>query len=161
MPKSPSQPPRSAPIGLWLVLPVAAILYVLMLGNAAQQPSGGGESRIAAAYEALFITSGLWIVLALLLLVAGITGSMPRWTAVLAVVLVPTAAIACFTALDMGSRHMEWAIAIVAALPALVIFYALWARLPRLHAALRAEPISVAVWGAIFFLSAATFVLAA
>ena len=161
MPESPSQAPRSLPVGLLLLLPIAVILYLLMLGNAVQQPDGGGESRIEAAYEALFVTAGLWIVLGILLIVAGITGSMPRWAALLAVILVPMAAIACFTALDMGSRHMEWAVVIAALLPALVVFYALWARLPRLHAALRAEPVSVAVWAAIFFVSAVTFVLAA
>jgi hypothetical protein len=143
-----------------LLLPIALALYVLMLINAVQQPDGGGESRIAAAYEALFVTAGLWIVLAILLIVVGITGAMPRWAGMIAVVLVPMAAIACFTALDMTSRHMEWAVAIAAVLPALVIFYALWARLPRLHAALRAEAVSVAVWAAIFFVSAATFALA-
>ena len=36
-----------------------------------------------------------------------------------------------------------------------------WARLPRLQAALPAERTSVAVWGAIFFLSIITFVVAA
>jgi hypothetical protein len=43
----------------------------------------------------------------------------------------------------------------------LIVFYAFWARLPRLQAALPAEPTSVAVWASIFFLSVATFVLAA
>lgn len=161
MSESSSQPPRSLPVGVLLLVPIAAVLYVLMLGNAVQQPDGGGESRIAAAYEALFVTAGLWIVLAILLVVAGITGSMPRWAALLAVVLVPMAAIACFTALDMASRHMEWAVAIAAVLPALAIFYALWARLPRLHAMGRAETVSVAVWASIFLVSAVTFALAA
>jgi hypothetical protein len=33
---------------------------------------------MADAFEGLFVTADLWIVLALMLVVAGITGSMPR-----------------------------------------------------------------------------------
>ena len=157
----PSPPQRSWPIGLLLLLAVAVVLYVLMLGNAWNLPTGGGESSMAAAFEALFLTTALWIVLAVMVVVGGVMGSMPRWAAWLAGLLVPVSAIANFTAVDMCSRHMPWAIVLVAVLPALVAFYAFWARLPRLQAALPAERTSAALWGAIFFLSVITFVLAA
>jgi len=113
--------------------------------------AGGGEDSLAQALEMLFIAGGLWIVLVIMLFVGGIMGAMPRWVAWLAIVLVPMAAIADTVAIDMCSRHMEWAIVLVAVLPALIAFYAFWARLPRLQAALPAERTGVAVWGAIFF----------
>jgi len=152
---------RAAPIALLLLSLVAAVLLVLLLDNAVYKPAGGGESLIAQAIEALFIMAGLWFVLLVMLLIAVLGEAMPRWVPWLALVLVPMAAVANAVAVDMCGRHMEWAVVIVAALPALIIFYALWARLPRLQAALPAERTSTVVWGAVFFLSAVTFVLAA
>lgn len=159
MPAAPSN--RSRPIGLLLILAVALALYGLLLAGALNDPGGGGESRMSAAFEELFLSFALWLVLTLALIVAGITGAMPRWARILAVVLVPTAAVAFLTALDMVSPERPWPLATVALLPLLIGFYALWARLPALHAAFGAERTSTAVWAAVFFLSVATFVMAA
>jgi hypothetical protein len=156
---SPAQ--RSWPIGLLLLLAVAVVLYVLMLGNAWNLPTGGGESSMAAAFEALFLTTALWIVLAVMVVVGGVGGTMPRWAAWLAGLLVPVSAIANFTAVDMCSRHMPWAIVFSILMPALIAFYAFWARLPQLQARLPAERTSVAVWASVFFLSVVAFALAA
>ena len=82
-------------------------------------------------------------------------------TLVTAGFLVPASGVANFTAVDMCSRHMPWAIVFPLLLAPLIAFYALWAGWPRLHAALPAERTSVAVWASIFVLSVATFVLAA
>ena len=144
-----------------MLLPVALVFYGLLLANAAHEPTGGGESSMAAAYEELFESVALWFVLALMMFVAGLTGSMPRWVKILAVVVVPIAAAAFFTALDMVSSERPWALAVVVLLPILIVFYAFWARLPALHKAFEAERISTAVWAAVFFLSIATFVMAA
>src|SRR5258708_31025425 len=104
---------KAWPIGLILLSLVAAALYVMLLANAAWQPNGGGEAVMGQAFELLFLAVGLWIVLALMLLVGGIMGSMPRWVAWLAVVLVPMAAVADTVAIDMCTRHLEWAIVLV------------------------------------------------
>jgi hypothetical protein len=157
----PSLPQRSWPIGLLLLLAVAAILYVLMLANAMYQPSGGGESSMAAAFEGLFLTAGLWIVLAIMIIAGAVGGTMPGWAGALAGILVPASGIANFTAVDMCSRHMPWAIVFPILLAPLIAFYAFWARMPQLQAVLPAERTSVAVWASIFILSVATFVLAA
>ncbi|SJZ88957.1 hypothetical protein SAMN02745126_02725 [Enhydrobacter aerosaccus] len=153
--------PRSFPVGLSLLLVIATLLCVLQIANALHDSTGGGEARISDAYEGFFLSVGLWIVLAIMMLAAGITGTMPRWTALLAVILVPTAAVASVVALDMCSRNLRWAVVFLLALPALVAFYAFWARLPALHAALPAEKVSAIIWTAIFLLSIVTFALAA
>jgi len=152
-------PPHSRPIGLLVLLPVALLLYGLLLVSALSDSGGGGEARISAAYEELVYSFALWVVLALMLIVAGITGSMPRWVRILAVVVVPMAAAAFFTALDMVSPEQPWPLAIVVLLPLLIVFYAFWARLPALHKTFGAERISTAVWAGLFFLSIATFVM--
>ncbi len=156
-----SLPHRSFPVGLSFLLVIALALYVLLLANAVYEPTGGGEARISAAFEGLFLAAGLWIVLAIMMIVAGIMGTMPRWAAILAVILVPTAAVATVVALDMCSRNIREAIVFLLLLPALVAFYAFWARLPRLQAAMPAERTSIAVWAAVFLLSIMTFALAA
>jgi hypothetical protein len=157
----PSPPQRSWPIGLLLLLAVAGVLYFLMLANAVDQPAGGGEARLGAAIAALFLTASLWIVLTIMIIVGGVSRAMPGWAGALAGLLIPASGVATVTAIDMCSRNMPWAIVFPALLAPLIAFYAFWARLPRLQAALPAEPTSVAVWASIFFLSVATFVLAA
>jgi len=157
----PSLPQRSWPIGLLLLLAIAGVLYVLMLANATYQPAGGGESRMSAAFEGLFLTAGLWIVLAIMTVVGAVGGTMPGWAGGLAGILVPASGIANITAVDMLSRHMPGAIVFPILLAPLIAFYAFWARLPQLQARLPAERTSVAVWASIFVLSVATFVLAA
>ena len=140
---------------------IAAALLVLLAGNALYVPAGGGEALMAQAFQMVFIAFALWIALVAMLVMGGVMGGMPRWVAWLAIVLVPMAGVADVVAVDMCSRHMEWAVVLVAALPLLVAFYAWWARLRGAKAAPAQERTSAAVWGAVFFLSALTFVVAA
>ena len=156
----PSQPLRTRPIGLIVLLVVACVPYFLMLASAAT-PMAAGDAAMGDAIAALFLTFGLWVVLAIMLVVGGVTGAMPRWAAILAVVLVPMSGVAAVTALDMCSRHMQWAIVFDVVLPALITFYAFWAGMPQLHDKLPPERTSAVVWAAVFLLSAATFALGA
>jgi hypothetical protein len=152
---------QSVPLGFLLVLALAAALFAATLVDALTVQSGGGEAAIAAAYEGFFLTVGLWLALALLLLIGGLMGEMPRAAALVAIPLVPASGVAAFVALDMCSRQMPWAALFIAALAPLLAFYALWARLPRLRAAIPAKATSLAVWGAISAISAAAFAAAA
>jgi hypothetical protein len=154
-------PPRSVPIGLLLLLPLALVLYVLMLVNAVQGPGGSGEERIGAAVEALFVTAGLWIVLAWMMIVAFVTGSMPARAAISAIVLVPMSGVAGVVALDMVSRDLQWALFFPIVLPVLILFYAFWARLAALQGKFKAQRTSMAIWAAVLVLSVAALVFAA
>jgi hypothetical protein len=111
--------------------------------------SGGGEERISQAFGAFFLTLWLWIVLALLLVVGGIMGRMPRWVAISAIFLHPLSGVAAFVALDAVSRNVSAAILFVALSPPLIAGYALWARLPQLHEAYPARAVSIAAWVAV------------
>ena len=122
---------------------------------------GRRQVRIAAALEALYLTAALWIVLVCMLMVGGVGGSMPRWAAWLAGILVPASGVANITAVDMCSRHMPWAIVFLLAAGAP-------ARLLRLVGAPAVASRQVAgrthqrrCVGAVFVLSVASFVLAA
>jgi hypothetical protein len=101
-----SPPQRSVPIGALLLLVVACGFYVAVLASAAT-PLGGGEAAMSDAFASLFLTFGLWVALALLLVNAGLMGEMPRWSAILAVFVVPLSGVAAFVAIDMCSRRMN------------------------------------------------------
>ena len=150
---------RTIRIGTYLVLALASGLYVAMLLNV-QVPAGGGEARIANAYQVLFLTLWLWIVLAVLLGICGVMGEMPRWAGIAAIFLHPLSGVAAFVAIDMAERH-AWAIVFPVLLPLLTALYAMWARLPQLHAKLPAKTMSLAAWGTILVLSIWALVAAA
>jgi hypothetical protein len=139
---------------------IAAVLYVLMF-NSALTPMGGGEAAFSDAYAAFFIVVGLWIVLAIMLVVGGIMGSMPRWAGWIAVPLLPLSGVAAFAATDMCSRNMRGAVVFPASLALIIAFYAYWARATHLHEKMPAQRVSGLAWGAVFFLSVAALLAAA
>ena len=98
---------------------------------------------------------------ALLLLIGGLMGDMPGRAAIAAVFLTPMSGVAAVVAIDMCSRHMRWAIFIVAILALPIAFYASWARMPWLRTKMPAATrMSVAVWSGIAVVSAVTFLAA-
>lgn len=143
---------RGAPFGAIALLALAAALYLALVTTAAA-PLAGGEEAYSQAWAALLLTFWLWVALALLLLNGALMGRMPRWAALSALLLHPLSGVAAFAAEDAASRHVEGALVVVALLPLLVAGYALWARLPRLRAALPAFPVSAAAGVAILCLS--------
>jgi hypothetical protein len=149
------------PFGFALVLLVTAALYVATLNDALTIKTGGGEAVIAAAYEGIFLVAGLWLCLILLLFIAGTMGAMPRGGAWAAVFLVPVSAVAALVALDACSRELRGAAIFPATLAGLIVFYAIWARLPNLRGRLPAKETTRAVWGGVFVLSALAFGIAA
>jgi hypothetical protein len=84
---------------------------------------------------------------------------MPR--PALWVLLQPLAGAALVVSGDFYSRHRGLAPLEPAILPLLIAFYALWARLPALQAALPARPTSLVVWYAISAISVMSLILAA
>ena len=147
---------RAAPLGMTALLALAATLYagLLIVGAA---PLQGGEAAYSQAWGALLLTFWLWVVLALALVVGAVKGRMPIAAAIAALLLLPISGVAAFVALDAASRHIEGALGLVALLPPLIAFYAVWARLPSLRAVAPAGIVAAAVWGAVALLSAAAF----
>jgi hypothetical protein len=150
------------PIGAVLLLLLAGLLYLGIIGTLGYRFSpdeyAGGESRVAEGLSELYlivVTVLLWIVFAVLLLVGAIKGEMPGWAATLAVVLLPLSGIAVFFATKLYWYYAGWVIVVPVLLPPLIAFYAIWARLPQLHAVLPANIISAATWGAVLVLTIA------
>ena len=147
---------RAAPLGMMALLALAAVLYFALLAAAAA-PLESGEGAYSQAWGALLLTVWLWVVLALALVVGAATGRMPLGAGIAALLLHPVSGVATFVAIDAASRHIEGALGVVAALPLLIGFYALWARLPSLNASAPPKIVGAAVWGAVALLSAGAF----
>jgi len=147
---------RGAPLGMMALLALAAALYVALLLTSAA-PLEGGEAAYSQAWGALLLTAWLWVVLALAITVGAVMGRMPRAAGIAALLLLPISGVAAFVSIDAASRHVQGALGVVALLPPLLAFYALWARLPSLRAIAPAGIVSAAVWGAVALLSAGAF----
>lgn len=147
-----------APVGTIVLLSLAAVLYAAMMSCLADAPGGDAFGRgLALAYAAI-LGAVLWFVLAAALVVAAVKGRMPVWAAIGLVVLLPLSCIAVWTAGDAVGRGDSSALLVPALLPPLFALYALWARLPALHARLHAGVVSAVLGAAIVLLTAVPFV---
>jgi hypothetical protein len=149
-----------APVGTIVLLVLAALLYAAMLGCLAEAPNADAFGQAIVLLYAAFLAGVLWLVLAALLLIAVARGRMPLWATLAMVVLWPLSAVAVWMASDAYSRGDSSAIWVPALLPPLFAFYALWARLPVLHATLRAGTTSAMFAGAIAILAVTPLVTA-
>ncbi|MEA2802517.1 MAG: hypothetical protein QOE49_2612 [Rhodospirillaceae bacterium] len=147
-----------APVGSIILLVLAAVLYAAMMSCLVDAPNSDAFGRgLALAYGAILGTA-LWIVLAVLLIIAAVKGRMPVWAILGLVVLVPLSCIVMWFAGDAYARGDSSAIWVAALLPPLFALYALWARLPALHTIFRAVPTSAVLGAAIAYLSVAPLV---
>jgi len=105
-----------------LLLVLAGVFYIWLMISITGPSGGSGEAMIGQAFEALFLTFFLWIMLAILLLAGGVMGQMPRWTAIVAAIVHPLSGVAAFVAIDMVSRHAVWALLVPGLLPLLLAF---------------------------------------
>ena len=155
--------PRMASIGAWLLLGFACLLYLALMRDIVPSPAREfiqrGEpasNAIEEAFTALvagFLICLLWIVLAILLFLRRKGQKTPPQELVAAAILF--SGIAAYYATDLYARYAGWAIVVPALLPPSIALYAIWARLPTLHAPLPAKIVNPAVWGAILVLTIA------
>jgi hypothetical protein len=143
---------RGLPVGMIIVLIAAAVLYVAMLSTITFS-TGRGDASFGQAIASLMATAGLWIALAVLLVIGATMGEMPRWAIFTAVLLVPFSGAATFAAIDMCSRHITWAVIFPVMLPLLIAAYALWIRLPGWRGIVSAEHASTVAWALVLLLS--------
>ncbi len=154
----PVRPPPSAPVGTIVLLCVVGFLYVMMMANLSDSSGSDAAGRGLNQAFAALIGFVLWVLLAILLLVAGAKGCMPAAAAIAAVFLLPLSAFAVVVAMGLHEREQAWPLAVPALLPPLIALYALWARLPAIHARLPALATSLVVGAAILLVSAAPLV---
>lgn len=165
--------PQMAFISALPLLGLACLLYLamMMLGLApspAHAPIESGEASVVRGLDELFrgllrglLIVSLWLVLAVLVFRGGNSQKMPPMALVAAAILLPLSGVAAIYATDLYASYAGWAIAVPTLLPPLIALYAMWMRLPALHAALPAKVINPAAWGVILVLTIAPFPLSA
>jgi hypothetical protein len=149
-----------APVGIIILLTVAAVLYAAMMGCLGDAPGSDAFGRGLALAFGAFLGIALWLVLAAALVVAAVKGRLPVWAVIGLVVLVPLSCVAALKAADAYGAGDSSALLVPALLPPLFALYALWASLPSLHGTLRAGVVSAVLGAAIVFLAATPFVAA-
>ncbi len=144
--RSVERPLRSPPIGAVALALFAGLLYLAELATLhdAGHSDAAGDS-LTDAFVALFAIA-LWIVLGGLMLVAFKNGKMPTWAAIGALVLLPLSGYASFTAANLYANYHGWAFIVPVLVPPVIVFHALWIRIPTLVAIL-SETITSALAG--------------
>jgi hypothetical protein len=148
--------PSSVPFGAIIVLSVAIFLYAGMMANLGEMQNHNTDAmgRGMASGFALVLVLAEWFFLAILLLIGGVKGEMPVWSAMTALILLPLSGIAAINALTLLDHDASPAYQLVPGLLAPIIgLYAMWARLSVLHRVLPPLPTSLAAWSAVAILS--------
>ena len=154
---------RTVPKGALIASVIISVLILLvwMLQVASLSGLGHGDAAangMAQGFTALE-TILLWVLLAILLLVTGVTGRMPWAAAVAAVVLLPASGVAAMSALDLladnDAPSYLWPIITPALVPPIIVFFGFWTLLPALRAAIPAMIAAGVAWGTIALLCVA------
>jgi hypothetical protein len=143
-----------------LVLLVWVVQVATLSDLGGSDAAGNALGEAFAAIEIVF----LWALLATLLIVCGVAGSMP-WPAVLsAVVLLPASGFAALTALDLLADHRAppflWPIITPALVPPIVVGFCFWTLLPAMRAVIPAGVATGLAWGATLMLCVAIWPMA-
>jgi hypothetical protein len=150
-----AQVQTKAPIGTFVLLGIAGLLYLGMMGSLSGLNATDAMGRgLALGFGAIFGVA-LWLVLAALLLVAAINGRMPAQDKIGAAILLPLSAIAASVAIDLYGNRAEWAFAVPLLLPPLIMAYVLSARVPTLLAGLPPLPVTALLGGLVTILTLA------
>ncbi|MEO8449117.1 MAG: hypothetical protein ABI647_04965 [Gemmatimonadota bacterium] len=91
---------------LAVLLLVTTLAYVGVVGNLATMHNSDPAGNALSQAFAVFLTIGLWILLARLSLSAGLKGDMPRWAAGTAVLLGPASGAAALAAVQLLSDNL-------------------------------------------------------
>lgn len=135
-----------------LALLVWAYQLALLNSLTGSDPAGNALGKAFAAMAMI----ALWVLLAVLAVVAFINGRMTTAAAVAALALIPVSGFASGAALELlarpGTSPFMWPIVIPAVVPPLVIAFCFWTLIPSFHDAVSAPVAGGFVWGATLLL---------
>ena len=140
-----------------ILLLVTVLLWAAVVANSATLNSSDPAGNSLSYAYGVFMVIGLWVLLAVLMVMAGSRGSMTSWAKLAAVILVPASGAASVGAMSLMAGHpsTRWPLIVPVLAPALLLGFALWAYFPAVHARVPAIGASLAVWGGLFLLSVA------
>jgi hypothetical protein len=133
-------------VGLIILVVTSALFYAGMIGCIVDSTQSDAAGRGMAMGFAAVLGAILWLLLVALTILGFRRGRRPGWLKAAAVILLPLSAVAAAMGADLVEQQ-EWALALVAALPPLLVLMALWpaagASLAGLIVLLSAVPIAM------------------
>src|SRR5579871_6491465 len=135
-------------LGLLLTMAALFLLLVFAAGSSAPYTSDAAGNATAEGFVMLS-GIGLWVLLAILLLLAGFRGGLKPWTMVAAIVLVPASAAAALRTAEMFAKDSslpKWLAISPIAAPLLILAFAVWAYFPALRTAVATPPLARIIW---------------
>ena len=146
-----------------IVLILALVLWAATVANAVTIRSSDAAGNALSQAFGVLMAIALWVLLAILVILAAMRGDMPVWMRVGAFLLVPAACAATIGAIEVLSQGTEWPVkwplVVPALAPALVVGFALWAYLPSARALASAPVVGGVVFVALAALSIAPWPL--
>ena len=110
-------------------------------------PAGNGLAQAFAAAEIVV----LWLLLAVLVVIAGVAASVPSSLILPGVVLLPMSGIAALAALGLltepDTPPFLWPLIVSVAVPPLIVLLCIWALLPPPRATVPGRVVAALVWG--------------
>lgn len=113
-------------IGLIVLVVAAVFVYAGMMGCIADATHTDAAGRGMAMGFAVALGVVLWLLLIVMTVIGFTHGRRPRWVKAAAVGLLPLSAVAAATAAGLYIDRHDWALALVATLPLLLMLMALW-----------------------------------
>lgn len=151
------------PVSVIVLLGVAGLVWLATSGMvlALRQSDMAGNS-LTYSFASLAAVV-LWVLLAIVMVVAVLRGEMAGWARWAALVLVPLSGAAAVQAIGVVFRNrvpLAGAMMVVPILlPLLIAGYAAWALVPAWRARVPAEPWAAVVWGLVGLLSVVPWVV--
>jgi hypothetical protein len=145
-----------------LILILFAILLLLAIclwigvfsGSLSLHASDPAGNALASSFTAL-AAGAMWVLLAVLLIIAGLRGGMPTWCGIAALVLVPASGVAVQVAIQVlgRDRTLKWPAVFPGVVPGLMLAYAIWCFASKGHELVSPTTAGAVVWGTIALLT--------
>ncbi len=152
-------PPRAssgATVFGCIIVAAAGFLWIAQVATLSDlSHSDAAGNALSQAFGAIEIVI-LWVLLAILMIVAVVQGTVPWPAAITAAILVPASGYAALTAADLLAHPnvapFLWPIIIPVAVPLAVVGFGFWALVPALRNAVPAALAGGLAWGAVLVL---------
>ncbi len=146
-----------ARIGVVALLSLSCLLWLLLVATTTTMSNSDPAGNALSYSYAILMTVALWILLAVLLLIAGGKGAMPAWVAWCALGLVPLSGAAALASINLLQGRVdtlaEWPLIVPLLAPPLIMLYAAWSFYPALRSSVPPNAADIGTWSAIPILS--------
>jgi len=137
------------------LLVLTLIAWAAVVANSATLNSSDPAGNALSSAYGVFLVLALWILLAILMVVAGLRGGMPGWAKPAAVLLVPGSCAATLVATNLmsGQPGLRWPLLLPVLAPFLILGYAAWCYFPGIRSAVSPVGAGALAWGTLAVLS--------